>query len=130
MLHFRHISQVGIAVVSLSLLLPACADEHFFPKVRPLFPGLNEAMVPVKEKTKLAKAKVDFARARHGKAPQYAHLANSDSGAAVYSGEGYRITLVHNDVVLYQDVGAGIVIEPCLTGGAPYAYDEIERLQD
>jgi len=113
---------LGLSVVSTS-----CADEHFFPKVRSLFPGMNEAAVPAKARPALAKAKVDFQLARHAQAPQYAHYVGTAPGGdgKVYEGEGYRLTMVSKEFVHRQEAGPAIVLDPSITGGGAYRYDEI-----
>ncbi len=110
--------------------LTSCADEHFFPKMHPLFPGLDEAHVTAHSRQALAQAKVDFVRVRHGQAPQYAHFVGQDSKGKRYEGNGYQLTSVRNDVVVYSDVSPDIVIASSITGTRPFHYSEIERLQD
>lgn len=111
-------------------VLTCCAGEHFFPRVKPLFVGLNEGSVPAKSRTALAKAKVDFQLARHASAPQYAHYVGTTpyTNSKVYEGDGYRVTLVHKDMVAYQDVGPDIVIDASVTGGNSYKYNEVDRI--
>ena len=127
MLQFRHIRGI-LAAVALSAGLVSCANEHFFPKTRPLFVGLDEARVPAAAKPSLAKAKEDFQRARHGQEPVHARYLETlpSSNSKVFQGDGYRVTLVSKNFVHCVQTGPDIVLESCLTGGRPCRYDELE----
>jgi hypothetical protein len=133
MLTFRHISRnLSLALLLIMPALSGCADASFFPRERPLFPGLDEAHVPAKSKPSLAKAQTDFQLARRGKDPRYARYVGTDKKGTskLYQGEGYRLALVHRDEVSWTDAGPDIVLEPSLTGGPAYHYDEVDRMQD
>jgi hypothetical protein len=86
-------------------------------------------MVPANARPALARAKVDFQLARHASPPQYAHFVGTASSgdAKVYEGDGYRLTMVNRDLVHHQEVGPDIVLDPAITGGRSYRYDEIDR---
>lgn len=129
MLRKVHIWLASYLLVSPLLVLTACANEHFFPRLRPLFPGVDEAAVSPKARPALAKAKVDFQLARQASPPQYAHYVGKApySNSKIYEGDGYRLTLVNKDFVHYQEVGPDIVLDPSLTGGRSYHYNEIDR---
>jgi len=111
-------------------LLPACANDHFFPRVKPLFAGLDESRVPASARTALAQAKVDFQLARHGEIPRYARPAGiiPCTHSQVFEGNGYQVTLVNKDLVHVLFKGPEIVLNTSITCGAPYHYDEIDRL--
>ena len=110
--------------------LPSCANEHFFPRLRPLFAGLDESRVPATARTALAQAKVDFQLARHGQTPRYAHSAGTlpFTHSEVFQGNGYVVTLVKKDMVHIQLAGPEIVLDSSITQDKPYHYDEIDRL--
>jgi hypothetical protein len=124
------------AFLSTALLaLPACAGPNsasFFPRMHPLFAGLDETKVRHGVKTLLAEAKADFQLARHGKAPQYAKYTSTIpyTHSRVFEGNGYCITLVKKDIVDSFYEGPKIVLNSSITGGKPYAYDEVEVTGD
>jgi len=130
MLRKVHIWLASYLLAALFPALTSCASEHFFPRVKPLFVGLNEAAVPAKSRTALAKAKVDFQLARHASAPQYAHYVGTApyTNSKIYEGDGYRVTLVNKNVVAYQEIGPDIVLDPSVTGGSSYHYNEVDRI--
>lgn len=129
MLHFRHIIRFSALFATFSLL-PACANDHFFPRLRPLFAGLDESRVPASQRRALAEAKVDFQLARQGQPPRYARPAGvlPCSHSQVFRGDGYQVTLVDKDLAYLTLKGPEIVVEPSITQGRPYHYDEIDRL--
>jgi hypothetical protein len=113
--------------------VPACANAsnpHFFPRMHPLFAGFDETKVRPGAKAALAEAKADFLSARRGKAPQFAQYVSTIpyTHSRVYQGKGYQITLVSKDLVYAHFAGPQIVLEAGITGGQPFAYDEIESL--
>jgi hypothetical protein len=117
------------------LVFPACAGQisaSFFPRMHPLFAGLDETKVRPGAKTLLAEAKADFQLARHGKAPQYAKYSGTIpyTHSRVFEGRGYRITLVKKDIVDSFYEGPKIVLDASITGGGPFAYDEVEVTGD
>ena len=123
-----------IAALALSILLvvlPGCAgtqNANFFPRTRPLFAGLDETKVCACARPSLAKAKADFQLARHGKEPRFAKYISTIpyTHSRVFEGKGYRITMVDKDLVGPRLVGPGIVLDASITGGKPFAYDEVE----
>lgn len=119
-----------VAILFVGSLLPGCANPHFFPTLRPLFPGLDETRVPSKARAALQQAKVDFQLARKGGPPQYArHISTAPSThSKTYRGNGYMLTII--DGGSRHHVGPRIVVESAITGGPPYTYDEIENLRD
>ncbi len=111
-------------------LLPACANDHFFPRLKPLFAGLDESRVPAAARAALARAKVDFQLARHGETPRYAlHVGTLPcTHSQVFQGRGYQVILVNKDLVNTTETGPEIVLDSSITQGKPYHYDEIDRL--
>ena len=117
------------------LCFPGCAGEqraNFFPRLHPLFAGLDETKVRASAKPLLAKAKEDFQLARHGKAPRHAKYTGTIpcTRSRVYEGKGYRITMVKKDLVLSHSEGPQIVLDASITGGKPFSYDEIDVTGD
>ncbi len=131
MLHFRHINTLLIAVIALSVLT-GCASDHFFPRLKTPFVGLDEAGIPASAKPALAQAKEDFWLCQHGKAPRHACCAKTYPCAhsQVFAGRGYQITLVDNDLVRPQQHGVTVELESSLTGGKPFHLDDIDRSAD
>ena len=131
MLQNRH---TGILVIALLLLSSVAggASDHFFPRLKPLFAGLDESKVPAGSRTALAQAKVDFQLARHGKRPAYAHYTGTlpYSHSETFQGNGYILTMVNKNLVYSVSVGPEIVIDARITGGKTYRYDEIDLVQD
>ncbi|MEO6740466.1 MAG: hypothetical protein ABIP20_09455 [Chthoniobacteraceae bacterium] len=132
-----NIRPVCSAVLGIALLLcvPACAttkNPHFFPRLHPLFAGLDESKMRPAAKAALAEAKVDFLRVRHGQKPQYAHYAGSVpyTGSKIYEGRGYRLTMVHEETINAHSDGPSIVVDRSITGGESYSYDEIDTITD
>ena len=117
------------ALFSLCMLV-GCANPHFFPRTRPLFAGLDETHVPAGATTMLAQAKVDFQLARQGHAPQHAKYAQTIpfTRSKVYEGQGYRLTVVHEDIKYPHKKGPDIVLSSTITGGKPYHYGEVDEV--
>ncbi|MDB6140914.1 MAG: hypothetical protein JWO94_3986 [Verrucomicrobiaceae bacterium] len=113
-------------------MLSACASPHVLPRLKPLFGGLDESQVPVAARLLLAHAKQDFALARHGREPVNARPAGviPHTHSRVFEGDGYRLTMVNNDLVNVLLVGPEIVLDGRITNGGPYRYDEIDRIED
>ena len=112
--------------------LPGCANPRFLPTTRPLFVGFEEQHLSGDKLVALERAKVDFQRARGGKAPVYArHLRTLPySRSEVSKGDGYEITLVDEPALHGHDFGPRIILGPELTGGRPYSYDEVTNIWD
>lgn len=132
MLHFRHISRSVVLAVLLTASVACCANPHFFPRLRPLFPGLDESRVPAASRVALAQAKEDFQLAREGRDPRHARRvnANEPAGSRVFHGKGYELTIVHRQMVTVIESGPAIVIDGSVTGGKPFRYDEVDRAED
>jgi hypothetical protein len=113
-------------------MLSACSNPHFFPHSRPLFSGLDEARVPARSQTMLAQAKADFQQARRKEEPAHASLVSKNSTSSgqisVYQGNGYQIEMVENSPAGRE--GPRIVIDPRVTGGKVYEYDEVKWTHD
>ena len=124
------------AVLSIALLvLPGCAttkNPHFFPRLHPLFAGLDETKIRPGARAALAEAKVDFQLARHSKAPQYAKYVSTIpyTHSRIYQGKGYCITMVHKDAAGCRSDGPEIVLDASMTNGKPFSYDEIDEVSD
>jgi hypothetical protein len=120
---------VLLTIVSLPAL-SGCANDHFFPRTRPLFVGLDESHVPSGARAALARAKVDFQLARHNEPPRYAKPSGPtfDSNTRNYQGDGYRIAIVHKEEIHSRSDGPEIFIDSKLTGGKPYHYDEVDEV--
>ncbi len=129
MLQFRHI-RAFVSGIATACVLSACASEHFFPRLKPLFAGLEESQVPVSARRSLAEAKVDFQLARQGMNPHYAKAAGTlpCSHSRVFEGNGYQLTLVDKDLAHITLKGPQIVLGSRITQGQSYHYDEIDRL--
>lgn len=117
------------------LCLPGCSgatNPHFFPRMHPLFAGLDESKVCDCAKAILTKAKADFQLARHGEEPRYAKYVSTIpyTHSRVYEGKGYRLTMVNKDLVSVRYEGPRIVLDACITGGKPFAYDEVNAIGD
>jgi hypothetical protein len=115
------------------ILLAGCADPHFFPRLRPLFAGLDESKVPTSSREALNEAKTDFRLAEHRQTPRYARYLETTPGTdtKVYAGTGYRIAMVHVDRSYGARLdGPRILLDRSLTGGDPYAYDEVDESDD
>ena len=122
-----------LSIVFLSL--PGCAGRQnacFFPRVHPLFAGLDESKVCGCARPMLAKAKEDFQLARHGKEPCHAKYVSTIpyTRSRVYEGKGYRITMVNKDIVPAHYEGPQIVLDAGITGGKPFTYDEVDVTGD
>ena len=116
------------AAIAAPLLLVGCANPHFFPRARPLFPGLNEAVLPLNAKARIDEAKNDFQLARAGKQPAFALYVSTIpyTHSKIFEGRGYSLTLVDKTINMVHSQGPEIVISSSLTGGKPYLYDEID----
>jgi hypothetical protein len=115
-------------MVASLLLLDGCANPHFFPRFKPLFPGFLEDSLSMSARKALAKAKTDFELARHCHEPRYAKYVGmeSTSQSRIYQGDGYRLTMV--DRTDPTETGPSIVLGPCITGGKPWLYDEVDEV--
>jgi hypothetical protein len=120
-----------IAILSVSLL-SSCSNPHFFPRLRPLFPGLEEANLSCDAQNSLSQAKTDFMLVKHGKTPQHATLISSipHTRSRLYEGQGYRLTSVRKDNIYPHRTGPEIVISPKITGGKAYHYDEVDEVAE
>lgn len=130
-----HKASLRFSLASLALALAtltACSNPHFFPHSRPLFSGLDEARVPAESQHILAQAKADFRQARRNRAPAHASLVSrkpTPTGQiSVYQGNGYQIEVAENSPAGRE--GPRIVIEPRVTGGRVYEYDEVTWSHD
>lgn len=123
--------QLTILFTAVSLL-SSCANPHFFPRLRPLFPGLDEAQVPVSAQSALQHAKCDFQLAKHGKSPQYAKFVHTipHTRSKVYEGQGYCLTMVHEDSRYPLRMGPEIIVLPSITGAGAYRYDEVDEVAE
>ena len=123
-------------LLSIALLaLSACAGPNsasFFPRMHPLFAGLDETKVCGCAKESLAKAKADFLLARRGKEPVHAKYVSTIpyTHSRVFEGKGYCITMVKKDIVDSFYEGPKIVLNSSITGGKPFTYDEVEVTGD
>lgn len=119
-------------ILTATLCCSACQNPHFFPRLRPLFAGLDESRVPAAARSALAEAKVDFQLARHGAAPRYARFVSEArySHTRCFQGRGYRLTMVNEGLVVSSRTGPAITIDSSITGGKPYRYDEIDEISD
>jgi hypothetical protein len=114
-------------LVAAAWSLTGCSSPHFFPHSRPLFAGLEEETLSPQARIQVAKAKEDFQKLRHHQPPAHA----TSEGRAVtalgevssYRGDGYRILVT--DKSSAGRGGPSIVIDPKVTGGAAYEYDEV-----
>jgi hypothetical protein len=124
-----------LPVLAIACAVPAgCAggNPHFMPRMHPLFGGLDEQKLGHGAKAMLAEAKADFLLVRHGKDPQYAKYASTIpyTHSRVFEGRGYQLTMVRKDEIARLYVGPKIVIKAAITGGQPFAYDEVDCLGD
>lgn len=110
----------------------SCSSPHVLPCLKPVFVGLDESKVPPTARNQLEKAKHDFRCVRACGQACHAH----DSGRIPHTksrkfvGDGYEITLVDSWAGFVHRRGPQIVIQPCITGGKVYRYDEIEISND
>jgi hypothetical protein len=118
-----------LAIASAGLFL-GCANPHFFPRTRPLFPGFDESKMPSTSAKALSEAKVDFQRAIRRQAPIHAQFVEVTpyTRSRVYQGRGYRLTHVDKYSVHSRCEGPHIVLESSLTGGKPYSYDQLDEV--
>ena len=131
----RSLPFASLILAVMLLCLPGCAgtqNAHFFPRLHPLFSGLDESKVHGSAKTMLAKAKADFQLARHGKEPRYAKYVSTIpyTHSRVYEAKGYRLTMVNKDITPCHFEGPQIVLDEGITGGKPFAYDEVDVTGD
>lgn len=123
-----------IAIVSCVVVTgsTSCSSPHVFPRLKPLFVGLDESALNPVAKRKLAKAKTDFQCVRTSGKPFHAQ----DSGRVPHSktrkfvGDGYEITMVDSWAGFVHSHGPKICIQPSITGGKAYHYDEVEVCND
>jgi hypothetical protein len=111
-------------------LITNCANPHFFPRTRPLFVGFDETHVPASKKEALEFAKVDFQRARRGDIPMHAKFEAKlpNSRSKTYRGDGYQITMVNNERFGSRKLGPEIILEPAITGGESFQYEEVDDI--
>lgn len=128
----RTVSLLLFSLVTLLLVSEGCANPHFFPRMRPLFAGLDESKVPRRSQVALAQAKADFQLARAHAQPRYAKFVGlaPSSQTRLYQGNGYRIALVQKEAFFAHSHGPQIVIEGAITGGMAYHYDEVDEVVD
>lgn len=119
-----------LALITILILSQGCVHFDPFVSLRPLFVGLDETGMSAKARTSLAEAKQDFALARKNMPPQYARSISHDPnvGAKRYQGRGYQLTIFSNG--LRHRVGQKIEVEPAITGGRSYFYDESHEQWD
>ena len=128
------IRALSILILSsvLAIACTECSSPHVFPRLKPLFVGLDESALSQASKNKLTHAKVDFQCARKGEPPRFA----SDAGGIRHTrsrrfiGDGYEIIIVDASAGFVRRTGPEITIASCITGGKPYHYDEIEICDD
>ena len=115
-------------------ILAGCAggDSHFMPRTHALFAGFDEQRLGGAAKAMIQEAKADFQLAKHGDDPRYAKFASTVPGtrSRVFEGRGYELTLVNKDEIARHYVGPKIVLKSAITGGVPFAYDEVDCLGD
>jgi hypothetical protein len=111
-----------------AVALSSCANPHFFPGSKPLFPGLDDQAISQSNHEALSQAKTDFMQVQHSTTPTYAKLVSADpySRSKTYQGKGYTITLVDKYVSTNHTTGPSITLSPSITGGKPYHYDEVD----
>lgn len=130
----RRIPFASVFLAAACAILTGCAggDPHFMPRTRPLFAGLAGEKLGADARAMLDEAKADFMLARHGQEPRHAKYASTIPGthSRVFEGRGYELTLVNKDVVVSHYVGPKIVLKAAITGGQPFAYDEVDCLGD
>lgn len=123
-----------IATVSCLTALgsTSCSSPHLFPRTRPLFVGLDESGMSPVAKHQLAKAKADFQSVRASEKPCHARDAGRlpHTKSERFLGEGYEITMVDSWAGFVHSRGPKICIQPCVTGGKAYHYDEIDVCGD
>jgi len=117
-----------LTLAALLVLITGCANPHFFPRLRPLFPGFAEEGLSSSARSALAEAKIDFQLARQGNAPRYAKYVGeeSTSRSKIYQGRGYRLTRVMRTDPTAE--GPDIVLQSSITGGKPWHYDEVDEV--
>ena len=126
-------TKIGSSLFALAALaMTGCANPHFFPRLRPLFVDLNETQVPASARSVLLQAKSDFQRARHHEIPRYAIYSGrrDNPWGKVYQGHGYRVTMVHQESSTGVLDGPAIVLDPSITGGQSYRYDEVDLIRE
>jgi hypothetical protein len=118
-----------LSLVIFIVTATACGNPHFFPRLQPLFPGLDESSIRANGRRALDEAKADFVLLKRGEAPRYATFVKTApySRSRVYDGKGYRLTFVCEQSVYPHRVGPEIVIFSGITGGREYRYREIDE---
>lgn len=83
-------------------------------------------------KHKLAMAKVDFQRGRHGQEPMYARAIHEKpcNGRRCYQGSGYTITLVNKGTLYHREEGVRIEVGREITCAEPFHFSAIEHISD
>lgn len=129
MLHSRVVLPL---VTLLALGLSSCASHSVMPRTKALFAGLDESRLSSIALGKLAKAKRDFECVRACGKPCHASDVGlvSHSQSRRFAGDGYEITLVNTWSGFIHRQGPEIVIDPSITGGKPFRYDEIDVTDD
>lgn len=122
----------ALMLFMILMLSQGCSSLYCFVTFRPLFVGLDESGLSAKARAALAEARYDFALARKDKPPQYARLVSDDPllESKTYQGRGYQLTIFNGGGSAGDRVGQKILIEPVITGGAPYRYDESHVWRD
>lgn len=112
------------------MLTSGCASFDPFLSFKPLFAGLDESGMTAAARSAVAEARFDFERARKNHPPHYARLIRHDAkaGFKCYQGRGYRLTIYGGGP--RHRVGQKIEVEPAITGGRPYSYDESHEQWD
>jgi len=128
----RQPALAAFLIASFLLSSTSCANPHFFPRLRPLFPGLAETDLSAPARNSLAQAKADFLLLKQGKPPQYARFVSTipNTRSRVYEGQGYRLTRVREDNIYPHKFGPEIVVSPSITGGKAYHYDEVDEVAE
>lgn len=110
----------------------SCSSPHVFPRTKPLFVGLDESGLSPVAQRQLAKAKTDFQCVRTSGKPFHAQDAGRvpHSKTRRFVGDGYEITMVDSWAGFVHSHGPKISIQPSVTGGKAYHYDEVEVCND
>lgn len=121
----------SLILAATLLCLPGCAgtqNPHFFPRMHPLFAGLDQTKVGGGAKAMLANAKADFELARHGQEPRHAKYVRTIpyTHSRVFEARGYRLTMVKKDLLPSHYEGPQIILNSNITGGKPFSYDEVD----
>lgn len=110
----------------------SCSSSHVLPCLKPVFAGLDESKVPAAARHQLSKAKQDFRCVRVCGQACYARDCGRipHTNSRKFVGDGYEITQVDSWAGFVHRHGPQIVIQPCITGGRIYRYDEVEISND